>query len=84
MVTVERIAQTLGGPRVLKHKSVTLEELQAQLRIGLPYSALEAVASGFEIGTADLVAVLHVPPRTLARRKREKRLRAAEWTGSSA
>ena len=78
MVTVERIAQTLGGPRVLKHKSVTLEVLQAQLRIGLPYSALEAVASGFEIGTADLVAVLHVPPRTLARRKREKRLRAAE------
>jgi putative toxin-antitoxin system antitoxin component (TIGR02293 family) len=78
MVTAERIAETLGGTRVLKRKSVTLEGLQAQLRTGLPYSALEAVASGFEIGTADLVAVLHVPPRTLARRKREKRLRADE------
>jgi putative toxin-antitoxin system antitoxin component (TIGR02293 family) len=78
MVTAERIAEALGGPRVLKRKSGTLEELQAQLRTGLPYSALEAVASGFEIGTADLVAVLHVPPRTLARRKREKRLRADE------
>lgn len=78
MVTAERVAETLGGARVLKRKSVTLEELQAQLRTGLPYSALEAVASGFEIGTADLVAVLHVPPRTLARRKREKRLRADE------
>ncbi|MGH7267330.1 MAG: type II RES/Xre toxin-antitoxin system antitoxin [Candidatus Rokuibacteriota bacterium] len=78
MVTAERIVATLGGPRALKRKHVTLEDLQAQLRTGLPYSALEAVASGFEIGTADLVAVLRVPPRTLARRKREKRLRADE------
>ncbi|MBI4012373.1 MAG: DUF2384 domain-containing protein [Candidatus Rokubacteria bacterium] len=78
MVTAERIAETLGGAGVPKRKSVTLEELQVQLRTGLPYSALEAVASGFEIGTADLVALLHVPPRTLARRKREKRLRADE------
>ena len=77
-MTAARIAETLGGPRVLKTKRVTPDALQAQLRSGLPYSALEAVASGFEIGTADLVAVLHVPPRTLARRKREKRLRADE------
>jgi putative toxin-antitoxin system antitoxin component (TIGR02293 family) len=78
MVTAERIAETLGGARVLKRKGVTRAGLQAQLRTGLPYSALEAVAAGFEIGTADLVAVLRVPPRTLARRKREKRLRADE------
>jgi putative toxin-antitoxin system antitoxin component (TIGR02293 family) len=78
MLTAARIAETLGGARVLRHKSATLEDLRAQLRAGLPYSALEAVASGFEIGTADLVAVLRVPPRTLARRKREKRLRADE------
>lgn len=78
MVTAARIAETLGGARALKRKHVTLDDLQAQLRAGLPYSALEAVASGFEIGTADLVAVLRVPPRTLARRKRAKRLRADE------
>jgi putative toxin-antitoxin system antitoxin component (TIGR02293 family) len=78
MVTADRIVATLGGSRALKRKNVTLEHLQAQVRTGLPYSALEAVASGFEIDTADLVAVLHVPPRTLARRKREKRLHADE------
>lgn len=78
MVTAARIAETLGGARALKCKRVTLEELRVQVRTGLPYSALEAVASGFEIGTAELVAVLGVPPRTLARRKREKRLRADE------
>jgi putative toxin-antitoxin system antitoxin component (TIGR02293 family) len=78
MVTAARIAETLGGARALKRKHVTLEDLRAQLRTGFPYSALEAVASGFAIGTADLVAILHVPPRTLARRKREKRLHADE------
>jgi putative toxin-antitoxin system antitoxin component (TIGR02293 family) len=78
MLTAARIAATLGGTRVLKRKSFTFDQLHAQLRLGLPYSALEAVASGFEIAPADLVAVLQVPPRTLARRKREKRLRADE------
>jgi putative toxin-antitoxin system antitoxin component (TIGR02293 family) len=78
MVTAKRIAATLGGTRALKHKTVTIEQLQTQLRSGLPYAALEAVASGFQIDTADLVAVLHVPLRTLARRKREKRLHADE------
>jgi putative toxin-antitoxin system antitoxin component (TIGR02293 family) len=78
MVTAARIAETLGGPRVLKRRSFTFDQLHAQLRLGLPYSALEAVASGFEIAPADLVTVLRVPPRTLARRKREKRLHADE------
>lgn len=78
MVTADRIVETLGGPRVLKRKASTIEELHTQLRAGLPYSALEAVASGFKIGTAELGVVLHVPPRTLARRKREKRLHADE------
>jgi putative toxin-antitoxin system antitoxin component (TIGR02293 family) len=78
VVTAARIAATLGGTRVLKRKSFTFDQLHVQLRSGLPYSALEAVASGFEIAPADLVAVLRVPPRTLARRKREKRLHADE------
>ena len=54
------------------------EKIQAQVRTGLPYSALEAVASGFAIDLGDLVTVLHVPARTLARRKRQKRFRADE------
>ena len=78
MITAARIAQTLGSTRAPKSKPVTFEELRVQVRSGLPYSALEAIASGFEIGMAELVTVLRVPPRTLARRKREKRLRADE------
>jgi putative toxin-antitoxin system antitoxin component (TIGR02293 family) len=78
MVTAARVAQTLGAGRARKDRRLTLEELQAQVRTGLPYSALETVAAGFGIAPRDLVAVLHVPARTLARRKREKRLRPDE------
>jgi putative toxin-antitoxin system antitoxin component (TIGR02293 family) len=78
MVSAERLVQTLGGVRALKRKRMTLEALHARLREGLPYTALEAVASGFDIRNEELVAVLHLPLRTLARRKREKRLRAEE------
>jgi putative toxin-antitoxin system antitoxin component (TIGR02293 family) len=78
MVTAERVARTLGATRTRKRERITTEALQAQVRTGLPYAALEAVAAGFAIGPGDLVAVLHVPARTLARRKREKRLRPDE------
>ena len=78
MLTAERIVQTLGGRRVLRGEAPSFEQLRAQLRTGLPYASLEAVASGFQITQADIVAVLHLPPRTLARRKKEKRLRADE------
>ena len=78
MGTAERIARTLGGPDVFKVKVPTFEQLNAQLRAGFPYASLEAVASGFRIGQGEISKLLHVPPRTLARRKREKRLRADE------
>jgi putative toxin-antitoxin system antitoxin component (TIGR02293 family) len=78
MITVQRIVKTLGGTRVLKRRTRSLEDLLAQLRMGLPYASVEALAAGFGIGKDELVAVLHLPPRTLARRKREQRLRADE------
>jgi putative toxin-antitoxin system antitoxin component (TIGR02293 family) len=78
MITVQRIVETLGGTRVLKRRARSLEDLLAQLRRGLPYASVEALAAGFGIRKEELVAVLHLPPRTLARRKREQRLRADE------
>ncbi len=78
MVTAARVAETMGTGRRRESRAVTLEDLQAQVRSGLPYSALEAVAAACAIGPADLVAVLHVAARTLARRRREKRLRPDE------
>jgi putative toxin-antitoxin system antitoxin component (TIGR02293 family) len=73
-VTAQMIAETLGGPKVLRGRTRTVEDLRDRLRAGLPYAALASVASRFALGREALGAVLHLPPRTLARRKREKRL----------
>jgi putative toxin-antitoxin system antitoxin component (TIGR02293 family) len=78
VVTAERVLETLGGPRVLKHKGPAAAELREHVRTGLPYASLEAVASRFDLAREELSAVLHLPLRTLARRKRERRLRADE------
>jgi putative toxin-antitoxin system antitoxin component (TIGR02293 family) len=73
---LRRIVRTLGGPRVLHARS--LEELQGRLRDGLPYASLAAVASGFGIGGEDVITILKVPARTLARRKKQRRFSAQE------
>jgi putative toxin-antitoxin system antitoxin component (TIGR02293 family) len=70
------ILRTLGGARILRARS--LGQLRRRLRAGLPYAALAALASGFSITAEDVVSILRVPPRTLARRKKERRFSAEE------
>ncbi len=76
MMTARRIVQTLGGPKVLK--AATLEDLQARRKSGLPYASLDAVSAAYGISAKDLGKILDLPPRTLARRKKERRLHADE------
>jgi putative toxin-antitoxin system antitoxin component (TIGR02293 family) len=71
-----RIARALGGARVVG--ATTAEGLEVRLREGLPFASLTAVASGFAIEPAELTRILHLPARTLARRKKATRLRADE------
>jgi putative toxin-antitoxin system antitoxin component (TIGR02293 family) len=71
-----RIVRALGGPGVVR--AATLEELRGTLRTGLPYASLDAVASGLKIAVGELAPILRLPPRTLARRKKERRFRADE------
>jgi putative toxin-antitoxin system antitoxin component (TIGR02293 family) len=78
MVTAAHVARTLGGERVLRRRTPSFEQLREELRRGLPYMALETVASGFRITPEDIRVVLHLPARTLARRRKERRLRADE------
>lgn len=75
-MTARQIVQTLGGAKVVK--AATLGDLKARLRFGLPYASLVAVSSAYAIDAKDLVAILDLPPRTLARRKKERKLRADE------
>lgn len=76
MMTTKRIVRTLGGPKVLK--AATLDDLRARRRSGLPYASLDAVSAAYRIAARDLGKILDLPPRTLARRKKERRLHADE------
>ncbi len=68
--------RTLGGPELVHARS--LEQLRERLRTGLPFASLAAVASGFGLAGEDASTVLRIPARTLARRKRERRLSPEE------
>lgn len=72
------LIEALGGRRILGRKIGSLEDLRHRLRGGLPYGSLEAVARKFAIGREELSAALHLPARTIARRKKAARLPADE------
>jgi putative toxin-antitoxin system antitoxin component (TIGR02293 family) len=72
------VVEALGGRRILGRKIDSLEELRDRLREGLPYGSLEAVASKFGIARDEISAALHLPARTIARRKKAARLPADE------
>jgi len=78
MVTAAQLAQTLGGRNVLK---ATLSDARAVIhraRSGLPFASLTVVATRYAVPLLALARVIGLPARTLARRKRERRLRADE------
>lgn len=76
MRTTRRIVETLGGQKIVK--AATLEDLRARRRAGLPYASLDAVSAAFHIDAKDIIRILELPRRTLARRKKERRLHADE------
>lgn len=78
MVTTARLVETLGGRKILRGRTPNDESLIARIRSGLPYAALVAIATRFEIPQDRLVRILDLPPRTLARRKKQRRLRTNE------
>src|SRR5947208_14029029 len=78
MISTGRLVQALGGKGVFKERQATFEAIIDKARTGFPYATLEALATRFEIPQETLTRVLHLPPRMLARRKKARRLSAAE------
>ncbi len=78
MVSTARIVRMLGGKAALKNVPRDHDAMIAQVRSGLPVSALEAIAARFAIPREQLLRILDLPLRTLARRKKQQRLRADE------
>ena len=53
-------------------------EFQQAIRKGLPYTALEALATVLKLNQGVITAALGIAPRTLARRKQEQHLTPIE------
>jgi putative toxin-antitoxin system antitoxin component (TIGR02293 family) len=78
MKRVDRVVEALGGRKVFREKLADYAAVIDRGRQGLSYAALEALATRYEVPVPALGHVLHIPARTLARRKKEGRLRPAE------
>ena len=71
---VEGLGLKLGGRDPRRDEDMLIERVRA----GLPFSALQTIASRFSIGSRELVRILHLPQRTLARRRKARVLSADE------
>ncbi len=78
MEDVMKITEVLGGPRILGRGIDSPAALDKLVRAGLPYGAVDAVLKQVAVSIAELVALLASSQRTIARRKAEKKLSAAE------
>lgn len=78
MLRTADIVEALGGRKVLKRQISNLNELRQTVGAGLPYASLEAVMVKFGLARGEAASALHLPQRTFARRKKERKLRADE------
>lgn len=78
MPATPEIVEALGGTATRNQPVRTPEELKEWIREGLPFTSLEAVMRRFGLSRDEISSALDLPPRTLARRKVERRLRPAE------
>lgn len=78
MLRTESIIGVLGGRKVLRRRISSLSELRQTVNAGLPYASVEVVMTKFGLARDETATVLRLPQRTLARRKKERRLRADE------
>ena len=74
MTDTAAILGTLGGRKAAKRAVSTPVELSAMVREGLPYASLEALLSKLRLSRTEVAAALNLSERTLARRRREKKL----------
>lgn len=72
------ITDILGGSRVLGRKIDEAEELVEAIRTGVPYKVFDAVREAAELSREEACTIFGIPPRTLARRKKEGRLTVEE------
>ena len=72
------IVDALGGREGRSGPVRSPEELKEWIREGLPFASLERVMERFGLSREEISSTLDLPPRTLARRKQERRLHRDE------
>ncbi len=75
---VLKVAQNLGGSKVLKEDVASVADLERAVGRGLPFAALKYVVRHFPQRQKTRVQQIVVPRSTLQRREEEGRLRPAE------
>jgi putative toxin-antitoxin system antitoxin component (TIGR02293 family) len=79
MTATEYVIEVLGGSTVFKGRSLpTAAELRERIKQGLPFRSLDSVRERLQLSVPEAASVLHMPPRTLARRRVARRLAADE------
>jgi putative toxin-antitoxin system antitoxin component (TIGR02293 family) len=78
MLHTAALVEALGGRKVFKRRITRLDELRETVKAGLPYASLEALLGKFGLAREEAAAALHLPRRTIARRKKERKLQADE------
>lgn len=75
MTATEYVVDVLGGASVFKGRTVpTSAELRERIKRGLPYRSLESVRERLRLSVPEAASVLHMPARTLARRRQTRKL----------
>jgi putative toxin-antitoxin system antitoxin component (TIGR02293 family) len=79
MSAIQYVIDVLGGTKVFKGPTrPTATEILELVRTGLPYQALESIRERLNLSLQEAAILLHVPLRTLARRRHDRKLDAGE------
>ena len=74
MLDTQRIVATLGGTHTLKRTIGSWEDLHKLILGGLPVSTYAHLLEAFSLTAREAADIFHIPTRTLARRKKARRL----------
>src|SRR5215213_4365623 len=79
MTASEYVIEVLGGPSVFRGRALpTSTELRDRIKQGLPFRSLESVRERLGLSAAETAVMLHMPTRTMARRRQTRKLDAVE------
>ena len=79
MTPTEYVLEVLGGSKVFKSRPLpSATEIRDRIKTGLPYQSLESARERLNLSLTETAAVLHMPLRTLARRRHGRKLDADE------